>query len=358
MENILPSEHDLALILEPISAQKPCGESLRYTEVYDQIREARREEDKNLPQGVWKTEVKKADWEEVAEICLDVLKTRSKDLQVAAWLSEAWLHLYGPTGLSRGLELILGLTQNFWDHLYPQITDKGFELRTVPYEWINSRLSEEIGAVAISSPSDHTALSYQFITYNEANLRLVSEKAKQTVNAIINNTEPTVSIAKVNLSIDQTATPFYRYMLDGCDSTLKCIKEIEDLLHMHFQGAAPGLYRLREKIEGLKRFALHILDERGEKIAKKKDSTQSSSVPEVKPKARKGPIESREQAYALLAEVASYLEGIEPHSPTPYLIHRAISWGGMTLSQVVETTLSNGHDMSLLLDILNVKKKD
>lgn len=349
------SHHDLSLLLEPISAKLPCGESIRYTEVYDQIRESRREEDKNLPQGVWKTEIKKADWEQVSLICQEAIKTQSKDLQIAAWLAEAWMHLEGINGLARGLELILGLTQNFWDDLYPQINEKGFELRIIPFDWINNRLSEEIASIPISAPTDHTALAYQFVEYTEANLRQFSQKGVPTQNTSEKNQDKSASPAKIALSIDQTPTPFYRYINEGCEQTLKVTTELEDVLRLHLEEAAPGFYRLREKVEGLQRFANHILDERGEKSELKKAPLKEPSQPQ--PKLPKGTIESREQAYALLGEVADYLERLEPHSPTPYLIHRAISWGGMTLSEVVETTLANGQDMSLLLDILNVKKK-
>jgi len=47
-------------------------------------------------------------------------------------------------------------------------------------------------------------------------------------------------------------------------------------------------------------------------------------------------IESREQAYRILGEVADYLERTEPHSPTPYLIRRAISWGEMNFHKFLQ----------------------
>ena len=79
---------DLEALLTPISADKPAGESLRYSGVYEAVEEARREDDPSLPQGVWKTELKRADWREAARLCLDALETRAKDLQLAAWLLE------------------------------------------------------------------------------------------------------------------------------------------------------------------------------------------------------------------------------------------------------------------------------
>ncbi len=356
MTKTLPSQYDLSQLLEPVSAGQPCGESLRYTNVYDKIRESRREEDKNLPQGVWKTEIKKADWEYVAELCEDALKSQSKDLQISAWLAEAWMHIEGMTGLARGLELILGLTQNFWKELYPKINDKGFELRVVPFDWINTRISEEIYSIPISAPSDPTALAYTYVDYTEANLRQFSQKNAKSSASTAKAQENNASLAKITLSLDQTPTPFYRMIKEGCDQTLKVTSELEDVLRLHLEEATPGFYRLREKVEGLKRFANQILDERGESSPPQQQLTKEEPVNVKHSKLPKNSIETRDQAYAILGEVAAFLERIEPHSPTPYLIHRAISWGNMSLSEVVENTLHNGQDMSLLLDILNVKK--
>jgi type VI secretion system protein ImpA len=81
-------------ILNPIPGENPSGENLRYAPVYDQIKEARRE-DEDISQGDWQTEVKKADWVVVVKLAGEVLAKKSKDLQIAAWLTEAQLHREG-----------------------------------------------------------------------------------------------------------------------------------------------------------------------------------------------------------------------------------------------------------------------
>ena len=358
MVTMMSSEPNLALLLDPIPGKNPCGESLRYTEVYDQVRETRREEDESLPQGVWKTEVKKADWDQVATLCQDALKTRSKDLQLVAWLTEAWLHLEGIRGLARGLELLLGLTRNFWEEIHPQMDKGGYELRIVPYEWINARLSEDSKCILISMPSDHTSLPYRLLDYNEANRLEILTKRQQSQGIAEPSQEKQLSPAKVSVSIDQTHTAFYRYMDESCRLATKLMTELEEVLRLHLNTEAPSFYKLREKVESIQRFARLVLDERGEKQEIMKLKTEKNPEVSLQKKHLSGSIQSREQAYSILGEVAAYLERVEPHSPTPYLIHRAITWGGMSLSEVVADTLHTGQDMSLLLDILNVKKEN
>ncbi|HWV08497.1 MAG TPA: type VI secretion system ImpA family N-terminal domain-containing protein, partial [Pseudomonas sp.] len=84
-----PAPELLQALLAPLSEEAPCGVSLRYEPDFDRLREMRREDDTSLPTGVWKAEVKRSDWAAVERLASDLLKTRSKDLMVAAWLGEA-----------------------------------------------------------------------------------------------------------------------------------------------------------------------------------------------------------------------------------------------------------------------------
>src|SRR6202035_4718726 len=93
-------------LLKPIPGSNPGGESLRYNPVYDKIKEARREDD-DAPQGDWKRERKLADFNVVFKLASEAIAEKSKDLQLAAWLTEALIRKDGFNGLRRGLELNL-----------------------------------------------------------------------------------------------------------------------------------------------------------------------------------------------------------------------------------------------------------
>ena len=85
-------------ILNPIPGDNPGGENLRYAPVYDKIREARRQDDEG-PMGDWQRERKVADWALVIKLGSEAIATKSKDLQLAVWLTEALLHKEGFPGL-------------------------------------------------------------------------------------------------------------------------------------------------------------------------------------------------------------------------------------------------------------------
>src|SRR3954452_14172015 len=90
-------------LLQPIAGENPAGEWLRYEGTYDRIAEARREDDPKLSQGIYKTAHKRADWVTLSGVCIEALTTRTKDLQTAGWLIEAWLHRDGFAGVAKGL---------------------------------------------------------------------------------------------------------------------------------------------------------------------------------------------------------------------------------------------------------------
>src|ERR1044072_7546514 len=94
-------------LLDPISAEKPAGEDLRWTPEWDRIKEARRADD-DLDSGQWaKKERKSADWRQVRELTTEALVKRTKDLQLAMWLTEANIKLDGFSGLRNGLHVCL-----------------------------------------------------------------------------------------------------------------------------------------------------------------------------------------------------------------------------------------------------------
>src|SRR5215472_17955778 len=112
----MPLREDL---LTPIAGDNPSGVDVRYDTkllLYDKIKEARRQDDE-LAQGAWQHERKMADFKQVVRLAQEALVTRTKDLQLAAWLTEALLHTDQFGGLGQGLVLCHGLVSTFWDTL-------------------------------------------------------------------------------------------------------------------------------------------------------------------------------------------------------------------------------------------------
>ncbi len=143
----MPAVSDL---LRPIPGPNPSGEDIRYSTLFERIKEARREEP-DLPQGVWQRERKSADWAAVAELCTEALVNHTKDLRIASWLTEALLHRDGFPGLAEGLLVLRSLLEAFWPTLYPLPDDGDLEFRAAPLEWVGTRLEAAVKSVPFSS---------------------------------------------------------------------------------------------------------------------------------------------------------------------------------------------------------------
>lgn len=58
-----------------------------------------------------------------------------------------------------------------------------------------------------------------------------------------------------------------------------------------------------------------------------------------------------------LSAIADYLMRTEPHSPAPWLVKRAVSWGGMTLAELLDELLGQGENLASIKKLLGMTKE-
>lgn len=136
-------------LLKDITAGSPAGDDLRYTHIYEEIMEARRSEEA-AALGDWQHDVKRSDWEKVVLLCVAALSEKSKDLQIAAWLTEALTVVAGFEGLEQGLSLLAGLLNRFWDCVYPLDDEGDLEYRAAPFEFLNDKVARQVKQIPVT----------------------------------------------------------------------------------------------------------------------------------------------------------------------------------------------------------------
>jgi len=147
-------------LLNPIEGPNPSGANLRYDPVYDKIKEARREE-VQPPPGMTESDRKVPDNPQVIKLTTELLTSKSKDLQIAAWLTEASLKQRGFAGLKDGLGLCAGLVEKFWDTLYPEIEDGDVESRGAPLGFVGTKLDIPVKLVPMVEKLRYGLLDHQ-----------------------------------------------------------------------------------------------------------------------------------------------------------------------------------------------------
>lgn len=337
----MPLRDDL---LNPIAGENPSGANLRYDPVYDKIKEARRQED-DAPQGDWQRERKVADFKAVIKLAGDTLATRTKDLQLAAWLTEAMLHQEGFSGLRQGLDLLRGIIENFWDTLYPEIEDGDLELRAAPVEWVGTRLDD----VLRSTPITRGGLGYY--KYKESRAVGYEQDAaeseqKQTARAAA------IADGKVtgeDFDKDSAATPTAQYeawvaALDGCRESLETLGV---LCEEKFGNYTPSFSPMRAALEEVRHTTNQILQKRLDQEGRHAPEPEQEPEPEAQaeyvaeeapeaaaaaPARKKKAVagldpEDLDDAAVRLNAVARFLRQQDPYSPGPYLLLRGYRWG-------------------------------
>ena len=150
---------DVDAILAPIPGENPSGEDLRYSQIYEDIKEARKF-DEPLDLGDWKRDIKAADWDKVINLSVDTLSAKSKDLQVAVWLTEALILTEGFDGLATGLKIVTGLLQDYWEGLYPPVEEGDLDFRAASLEFMNEKLWTTVKQVPLTDENKTPGYSW------------------------------------------------------------------------------------------------------------------------------------------------------------------------------------------------------
>src|SRR2546425_11340929 len=234
----MPLRDDL---LNPIPDSNPAGQNLYYAPVYDKIKEARRQDD-DAPQGIWQRERKVADWPLTIKLISETLATQSKDVQLAAWLTEAILRREGIAGLKQGLDLLRGLIENFWDNLYPEIEDGDLEFRTAPLQWVGDRLEQPVK----NAPLTRNGLDWY--KYKESRVIGYEEDAAESDEKIAARQEAIAEGKTTGEQFDEAfkATPkaYYVQLLETVDGTLESLQTLSELCDSKFGSEGPGFGKL------------------------------------------------------------------------------------------------------------------
>src|SRR5690348_11111963 len=243
-------------LLAPIPGANPGGVELRYDPLYDKIKEARREEE-DIPQGDWQTTRKTADWPQVIKLTKDALVNKSKDLQLAVWLAEATLRREGFAGFRGALDMLVGLLEQHWDHLYPEIEDGDSEMRAAPLDWLGLKLELAVRRVPLDAAGhDSIQLQESRKVPTEADASADSEKA-ETRQALI--TEGKTTPEDIERGFQGTPKAWYRALVADMQGTLDVLQNLDELSQERFGDASPNYVKLRETIEEVQRTAKQLL---------------------------------------------------------------------------------------------------
>jgi len=342
-------------ILAPIAGENPSGIDLRYDTkllIYDKIREARRQDD-GLAQGDWQSERKTANYPAVIKLAQDTLATISKDLQLAAWLTEALLATQQYAGLCQGLTLCHDLLTNFWETVYPVIEDGDRELRAKPLSWMGTMLDVPLRSAPLVSEG------YSWFTYKDSRVvgfedQVKTDKDRKTRAKLLEDGK--IAPEVFDKAFADTPKAFYLKAEKDLDQCLATLESLEKFCDEHFEDDAPPFGKLKTALTDVRHQVHSLLEKKREKepdpveavpvieaaqaeaVTQEAGTATASAVP-LGAVLMAEPGDLR-QAVASIAAGAAFLRKREPLSPAPYLILRGLRWGELrTVSRLSDSTL-------------------
>ena len=281
----------------------------------------------------------------MVKLSTEALANQSKDLQIAAWLTEALVRLEGFAGLKQGLQLLNDLTTSFWDTVYPQLEDGDAELRATPLQWIGTSLGTPLRAVPLSRAG------YGWVDYSESR-KIPSESLADTDEKVAARAKA-LNAGKLDpdvfdKSFNDTPKAFYAGAEAALDDSITTLEAFDALCRDKFADASPGFTDLKKSLQEV-RHSVHMLLQRkretdpdpveeaaptlagtdataGEVPAETRGRAGTAPAGIMIPFADKEPVERR-GAVSAVASAAAALRKLDPFSPAPYLMMRGLRWG-------------------------------
>ncbi|UWU25316.1 type VI secretion system protein TssA (plasmid) [Rhizobium sp. CB3060] len=342
-------------IAAPLDKNAPCGENLRVNtsmrEIYYRIKDARnqaRTAERGISPGDNITLC--SAWTDVSNLGLQIISSRSKDLEVLAWLAEAELRLRGFEGLRDIYLAITSLLDKYWEQLH-SVGDGDLEERLAPLAGLNGVGGEGTIIQAIRlTPLVPGAKFAQFSLWDfQLSQRPNEAKRRDELNQVVM----------------EAGVSAMRSHLEGVNGCISAFDGLVALLGERCGSEAPPSSNthnvLREAAAAIRTLAGIDPETDASASEPKLQAANANSVAEAQPvQARPlnaDAIGSREEAFELLTSVARYFRRTEPHSPISLAIETLVRRGRMDFSELLAELLPEQQVRNAVLTAAGIQPK-
>jgi type VI secretion system protein ImpA len=329
-----------------------------------------------LSLGDWSRDIKVADWSAVTALAQEALATKSKDLQIAAWLVEALVKRHGFAGLRDGLCMLWELQQRFWPSLYPTIEDGDLEARVLLLEGLNKNLAVAVKDVPITQ--GRNGENYSWFRWEES--RMVDNLGRRDQDAMAE----AVADGKITgegfaKAVEATPLTYYRTLFDDLQQSWEAYTRLEQVVDERFGREAPNLAEIKTAIENCRALIADVGKQKGglgpppgagisaqppvdrsptgttTPVLQEPQHDAALSVYNGQPSGMSLEPQSRADALRRLEALATYFRRTEPHSPVSYLVQRAVRWGEMPLEAWLQDVINDDTVLSRVRETLGLK---
>lgn len=364
-----PTTIDLKSLLQPIPGDSPAGRSLRFSTELDEMIRASKEDDPAMRKYLLKQgdKPKTADWKLVLKLGTDMLKEKSKDLEVATRVAEALGKLYGVAGLCDGLRLMRGVHVIYWKSYFPKFDPANLNPRKRPFALLDNALPAALRAAAVTAGAGPQVFSLDRIS--DARRAEESGEAADDAAADAAGDHKTLTLDE---AVARTPRKFYEELKQDLDGLSTALRKLEQTNAAPKTGRKrprrlsadpPRFVNLRKAVEEMRLLVEPLLEEKraadptyvppdapiiddeaddqtpegGDDGGDEPEADEPPEAPPERPRAlakarppkagKGGPIADVDDALERIREAAAYLRRNAPESPVGYLAGRSVRAG-------------------------------
>jgi len=303
-------------LLQPISDDAPCGENLEYRDVRELETLAagkpeRQQGDKIVP-------AEEPNWAEVKQHATELL-SRTKDLRVAALLTQALVRTDGLQGLNYGLGVLAQLLDSHWACVHPQPdpeTPSDFTIRLSALtflENLQSLLNPIRRAELVATPAQGR--------FSLRDIQIAGGKLKAGPD------EKIPQPAAIEAAFRECGIAQLRSAMQAVEQSLQRAADIDSLWANNAGSRDLAVNQLTGVLQEIRKELQPKLaghpDAVAEDIASASGQTEGADASSPGPAPFTGAIRSREDVIRVLDIACDYLARHEPSSPVPLLLQRA-----------------------------------
>ena len=303
-------------------------------------------------------------WRTVRELATEALTARSKDVEIAAWLTEALLRDAGLVGLTAGFRLLAGLAENFWDDFFPQPDEDGIATRIAPVAVLNGEGREGTliqplrKLVLFERPQDNSPL--YFWQYElSANIAASGNPEQRQALYEARRLPPFEAIENEAGMVHARLAELRRDVGAAAEAWQKLGRVFDERA-----GAdGPPTSSVRDVLEKI-RFAADRLAVPDQNVAEADMPDVETLAPSASPEGTDGAaagapattgLAAREEALRALAQIADYFRRTEPNSPLAYTLQEAVRRARMTWPELLSEIVPDATARSAILSSLGIR---
>jgi type VI secretion system protein ImpA len=372
-----PEGFDLEALLAPISEAAPVGsdprEDMSAGSPYFRLRDARAEARANERAKDGGTDAGEAQWRPVCQLATQVLLKVGKDLEVAAWLSEALLREEGLVGLTAGLRTMTGIAEQYWDEFFPREDEEGLEGRLAALAGLNGTsgdgtLMQPLRKIVLFDRTDGTP--FPFWQYKQSeDLAGIGDatRRQQRLDAGV------VPFEKVEEEARAANSAGFAALRRQAAAAVDAWQALSDVLDAKAGRDAPPTSNVRDLLNDIVRVAKFFAPDgeggaaSGNGAAAPADGAASAGGAVAMLSAGGGPVaagvrlllpdgfETREDALRVLLRLAEFFRRTEPQSPLAYTLQEAVRRARMSLPDLLAEIVPDVTSRASILTSLGIK---